>query len=220
MMSWWEFGEHAGYHGSELDLQGVTCPFCNESGNFEIAHHAERRHATSDKLLNYDLAECKNCGNLVMIFWTAASNAPGGGIHDFKLLPWPRQTTTFPKHWPADVGRYWMQARRNLEGKNWDAAALMARSAVQLVMRHQGANGRNLAAEIDDLASKGILPPIMKEWSHEIRVLGNENAHPTPGSEGTTQKDASDVVEFLGQLLVFTYNLPHQIEQYRERKKP
>ena len=140
-------------------------------------------------------------------------------MHDFKIVPWPRQTTRFPEHWPDDVGRYWLQARRSLETKNWDAAALMARSAVQLVARYQKAVGSNLKQEIDDLADKGILPPIMREWSHEVRVLGNENAHPSPGDKGTEQQDAKDVVEFLTQLLILTYNLPHEIDQYRARKQ-
>jgi hypothetical protein len=112
--------------------------------------------------------------------------------HDYKIVPWPRQTTKFPEHWPSDVGRYWLQAQRSLEGKNWDAAALMARSAIQLIMRYQKASGANLKNEIDDLAHKGILPPVMKDWAHEVRALGNENAHPNPGESGTSQKDARD----------------------------
>jgi Domain of unknown function (DUF4145) len=94
----------------------------------------------------------------------------------------------------------------------------MARSAIQLVARYQGAKGSNLKQEIDDLAEKGLLPPIMKEWSHEVRVLGNESTHPAPGGAGTDHNDARDVVEFLDTLMVMTYNLPHQIEQYRKRK--
>ena len=60
----------------------------------------------------------------------------------------------------------------------------------------------------------------MKEWSHEVRELANDAAHPTPGAEGTTEKDANDVVNFLDYLLQFLYDLPHEIEQYRSRKKP
>jgi hypothetical protein len=95
----------------------------------------------------------------------------------------------------------------------------MARSAVQLITRYQKARGGNLKQEIDDLADKGFLPPVMKDWSHEVRVLGNENAHPSPGGEGTGAKDATDVVQFLGVLLTMTYNLPHEIEEFRARKK-
>jgi hypothetical protein len=77
-------------------------------------------------------------------------------------MPWPQKTTSFPDFWPSDVGRYWMQARRSLETQNWDAAAVMARSAIQLVMRDQNAVGNSLKGEIDDLASKGILPPVQR----------------------------------------------------------
>jgi hypothetical protein len=41
-----------------------------------------------------------------------------------------------------------------------------------------------------------------------------------PGDDGTDPKDATDVVEFLDFLLQVTYDLPHQIKQYRARKKP
>ena len=77
-----------------------------------------------------------------------------------------------------------------------------------------------LKQEIDDLAKKGLLPPVMKDWSHEVRELGNDGAHPKPKSAGTDAKDAKDVVQFLSTLLIMLYNLPYQIEQYRARKKP
>jgi hypothetical protein len=69
-----------------------------------------------------------------MVFWSASEF---GRMHGFRTLPWPRETTQFPEHWPKDVGRYWMQAQRSLEGQNWDAASMMARSAIQLVLGHQ-----------------------------------------------------------------------------------
>jgi len=47
-----------------------------------------------------------------------------------------------------------------------------------------------------------------------LRRLGNDNAHPNPGDAVADQQDAKDVVEFLTQLLIVTYNLPHEIEQY------
>jgi Domain of unknown function (DUF4145) len=39
-----------------------------------------------------------------------------------------------------------------LKSNYWDAASIMARSAIQLVLRHQKAKGANLKQEIDDLA--------------------------------------------------------------------
>lgn len=79
----------------------------------------------------------------------------------------------------------------------------MARSAVQATMRDKKAVGKDLYHEIEDLAAKGDLPPLMKEWSHEVRELGNDSAHPKPGTPPPTEQDARDIVEFLDSLLLY-----------------
>ena len=139
-------------------------------------------------------------------------------IHSYKVLPWYQETTSHPEHWPPELGKHWIEVRRSIEGKNWIAAALMARSSVQLVARAKGARGNNLKGEIDDLARKGLILPIMQEWAHAVRELGNEGTHPQPGGTGTKEKDAKDVVEFLTFLMEIMYDLPKQIGDYRKRK--
>lgn len=94
----------------------------------------------------------------------------------------------------------------------------MARSALQLALRASEAKGANLKQEIEDLASRGLLPPLMKEWSHLVRELGNDSAHPAIGSSPTTSKDATDIVGFLDFLLEYLYTLPKRINEYRGRK--
>jgi hypothetical protein len=217
-MNWWSLGEHKGHHGNILDVNNVTCAFCRVSGHFKHNYHKEKKSDSKDKTLNYEVLQCTNCGNYTMLFW---SGSEVGNLHDFIVVPYVTEITKFPEYWPKDIGRYWVQAQRSLDGKNWDATAVMARSALQLAVRYHGAVGKNLAQEIDDLATKGLLPPVMKDWSHEVRALGNDIAHSTPGSsEGTEPQDAKDVVEFLSILLTMLYDLPHKIEQYRARKEP
>ncbi len=114
---WWSLGEYSGHDGQELALWRVECGFCGEKGNWELSHHQERANKEKKKL-NYDTYKCLACGNLAMVFWSA-----GDRLHSYHQVPWPQKTTSFPKHWPAEVGRYWMQAQRSLEGGNWDAAA-------------------------------------------------------------------------------------------------
>ena len=217
-VSWWDLGEWSGYHGNELATYQIACAFCGEEGNFEKVAHLAREKPGGGKTLNYDTLRCGNCGNYMFAFWSASSTVSSGGMHSYRLLPWHRSTTRSSKHWPDDVGAYWVEARRSLEGKNWTAAALMARSAVQLVLRAKGATGSNLKQEIDDLTEKGLLLPIMKEWAHEVRELGNDGTHPKPGNTRTSEKDAKDVVEFLNFLMQVMYDLPHQIGEYRKRK--
>ena len=66
MQSWWELGEWSGHRGTELALHQITCPFCEERGNFKIAHHAEKKKPNGRKVLNFDTLECGNCHGYVM----------------------------------------------------------------------------------------------------------------------------------------------------------
>jgi hypothetical protein len=135
------------------------------------------------------------------------------------VLPWPLRLEKYPDHWPENVGRFWLQSHRSLTDENWDAAAVMARSALQAALRDHKAKGANLKQEIEDLAKKGVLPPIMQDWSQNVRELGNDSAHPKPDQAATNSQDANDIVQFLDFLMSYLYDLPHQIKAYWDREK-
>lgn len=217
MDSLWQLGEGSGYDGEELALYRITCPFCMEQGNFRFEYRAQKKKPNSSKRLNFDTLECGNCRGYVMVLWSTSELSFGDGLHDFRVLPQAKKFEKYPEHWPEAVGRYWLQAKRNIRDENWDAAALMARSSLQVTLREKQASGKSLKQEIDDLASKGILPPIMKDWANNVRELGNDSAHPHPLQAPTNPQDAQDIVKFLDFLLEYLYSLPHQIDEYRKR---
>ena len=219
MDSWWQLGEGSGHRGESLATYQRTCPFCMERGNFATAFHAEKKKANSDKKLNFDTLKCGNCSGYVMVLWSAGEHVFGSGLHGYRVLPWPLKLEKYPDYWPKTVGRYWLQAKRNLAGENWDAAIVMARSTLQAALRDQGTSGENLKKEIDELAETGVLPPIMKEWSTEVRQFGNRSAHPDPEQDPPSGQDARDLVNFLDFFLECTYSLPHRIDEYRQRLK-
>ncbi|HBO1060696.1 DUF4145 domain-containing protein [Pseudomonas aeruginosa] len=215
MNSWWDLGEWSGYSGSDLAIRQIECPFCSERGNFEVEYHAEKRKPNGGKILNFDTLKCGSCASYVMVLWST-----NNGHHDYKVLPWPiLRLEKYPEHWPEAVGRYWLQAKRSLKDQNWDAAALMARSSLQVSLREQNAVGANLKQEIDDLAKKGVLPKIMQEWAHSVRELGNDSAHPKVDQPPTSAQDAKDIISFMDYLFEYLYTLPKRINEYRERKK-
>jgi hypothetical protein len=116
-VDWWELAEGSGYNG-DAPFGRITCAFCKVTGNFSVIHHEEKQHAKKQrKVLQYDTAKCGNCGNLTMVFWSRAVHGMRGGIYDYKVVPWNTETVNYPDHWPSDVGRYWLQATRSLEGK-------------------------------------------------------------------------------------------------------
>jgi hypothetical protein len=155
--------------------------------------------------------------------WSASEQHSGmgaQGLHDYLVLPWPKGVSDGKDYWPDVARRYWKQAHDTLNSENYDAAAIMARSALQAITRDQEAEGGSLSQEIEDLATKGIISPTIQEWSHEIRLLGNTVAHPNPDEEETRPEDAQDIVKFLDFLLEYLYDLPKQIEEYRTRRSP
>lgn len=213
MDSWWSLGESSGYEGSNLALRQITCPFCMETGNFSTEFHVTKKQPNGQKVLNFDTLQCGNCSSFVQVFWSA-----GKRKHDYRVQPSPLKIVRAPEHYPETIGRYWLQAKKSLRDQSWDAAAVMARSALQIALRANGAQGANLKQEIEDLARKGILPPLMQEWSHSVRELGNDSAHPGPEQCPISAHDASDIFGFLDYLLQYLYVLPKKISDYRSRK--
>jgi hypothetical protein len=214
--SWWDLGEGTGYFGSEPWLHEITCAFCMERGKFSLEHRATKKKPNSRKALNFDTLKCANCAGYVMILWSASEH--GGDHHDYRVLPWPIRVEKYPKHWPEPLGRYWVQTHRSAKDENWDAALVMARSTLQFALRQHGAEGKTLKQEVDHLASQGVLPPHMKDWAHELRVIANESAHPETEASPADPQDVRDVIAFVDFLLQYLYDLPHSIKQYRERK--
>jgi hypothetical protein len=235
MDSWWELGEGMGSRGDKMEVWRLTCAFCGESGNFTLAFHGEKKKPNAEKRLNFDVYKCGNCAGFVHVLWSASRMAYGmHGIYSYKVLPWPLAGKPEPsENWPKGMHRFWVQAHDSLANENWDAAVLMARSALQFIARHKGAKKGKLKQEIQELAAKGVLHPLMEEWSHEVRELGNESAHPDVATldpnavqivneepNPPDQQDAKDIVNFLDFLLFYFYDLPKQIEAYRKRREP
>ncbi len=218
MTSWWELGEGYGQFGSELALYLITCPFCDERGNFERAFHAEKKKPNGSKKLSFDVYKCANCAGYVHVLWSATSGFHRRGLHDFRVLPYPLRIDQAPEHWPERLKELWLQAVRSIASENWDAAAVMVRSALQFALRENKAEGKTLKDEIRDLAAQGLLPPMMKEWSDNLRFLGNESAHPAVDSTSPDPQDVRDAQGFLDFLLEYLYDLPDRIKKYRERK--
>jgi hypothetical protein len=117
MTSWWEFGEHSGYEGNALALFRVVCAFCNAKGNFERVHHAQKKHPATEKILNFDTFKCGNCGNFIMIFWSAAEFGGSHGIHNFNTVPWAGKSRNSLNIGPTMLGAIGCRPSAALKGK-------------------------------------------------------------------------------------------------------
>lgn len=112
----------------------------------------------------------------------------------------------------------WTEAHTCLSARTSKAAAAMARRALQGVCIDKGAAKGRLVDQIKGLVKSGSLAGPLGEWADHVRLLGNVGAHPGDDGLDTVSKDeAEDVVRFLDELLRWTYEMPWELDQARQR---
>lgn len=98
----------------------------------------------------------------------------------------------------------------------YKAAVTMCRRALQVSAIDKGAKGSKLIDQIDDLRVKGVITEPLKEMAHEIRLTGNDGAHPDKdGLADVTAEDADDIIEFTREYLHHVYVMPAKLAARR-----
>ncbi|WP_116654428.1 DUF4145 domain-containing protein [Pelagibacterium sediminicola] len=145
-------------------------------------------------------------------------STPTGVPEAFKLraiiLRTPPETSSFPPHVSAPVLKALKQAEMNFRLPDAEeASALMYRRALELAVKEIYPDEKGgLIQRIDKLAAKGVLPDAMKDWAHEIRVIGNDGAHELDGVE---RSDLIAAQGFTDAFLRYLISLPKEVELRR-----
>jgi uncharacterized protein DUF4145 len=95
----------------------------------------------------------------------------------------------------------------------------MAGRALQAALKDKGAKKDRLVDQVKELGTAGILPKPMEEWAEEIRILRNIGAHQDDEEVEVDAQDAKDIVKFTDYFLIYIYNLPREIEGYKNRRE-
>ena len=66
-----------------------------------------------------------------------------------------------------------------------------------------------LQLQIDEMASKGLITQPLKQWAHEVRLGGNDGAHPDKdGLKDVSEQDADEIIQFTREFLHHIYVMP------------
>ena len=71
-----------------------------------------------------------------------------------------------------------------------------------------------LASMIDAIAAREFIPMSMKEWAHELRLMGNKAVHQP--DMNTTPEEAKAVLSLMKVLLEVLYSFPAKVENLRK----
>src|SRR5438105_2720811 len=142
--------------------QAQYCPFCGAFAQFNNVWNGQSPEFVHIVMI------CQHCSRMV---W--AMNQGGK-----EVILYPVSKLTAPDEYPEDVRDNFTEALRSLAHGNYKSAVVMARTALQASTRGMNAKGTNLKQEIEDLASRHVIPKSLEDWAHSIRDGGNLVAHP------------------------------------------
>lgn len=201
------------------------CPHClSKSAAFQVTHKwADRNKRSMASILGI----CGVCNNGIILQFR---NSRGAGatnytaanlefpVNDDRVFQeYPRMALEIPSDCPAPVERFYTQGLVNLKGANWDAAGAMFRKSLDVATKIMSPDGKNdnLFNRINKLVAKGMLTPSVGEWSHEIRIDGNDAVH---DEEPETEEDANVMQKFTEAFLRYSFTLPSLVATNRTKR--
>lgn len=191
------------------------CPHCNIKSNFTPRTRASGTWGAELNLFSveYLVQTCQNCGGLLFVVYKSSEGEPPS------LEEWSSYPATIPlvnKAVPLNVATDFVSGVNCLAISEAKAAATMFRRSLQQIMIDKGEVSGKLRDQIDALAKKNIITNDLKDWAHEIRLWGNEGAHPSSdGLENISMDECIAVKEFMESILNYVYTLPAKVATSR-----
>ena len=200
-------------HGFQMIGASGDCPHCNSKCYFKPVTNSHRElHGSLQTLCN--AAQCEACKQFVLV--VGERNTAAGGNVPFNLKgfhPLGRPDDRVDPAVPKEIAEDFREALRCRFVEAYKATVTLCRRSIQASCLAQGADKKKkLVHQIDELAAKGVITGPLKDFAHEVRLEGNDGAHPdADGLENVTLKDADDIIEFTREYLHHVYVMPAKL---------
>lgn len=197
-------------------LGGVKrCPYCGIANpQLPVKWHANAAIPRADggPVSMWAAYACTTCGSVIV-----AQGEPGAGVSNpeiVQVVPPPRQVH---EDLPDRARVYLDQAYSSLNAP--DAAAMVAGSAVDAMLKELGFKEGSLYARIDEAKAAGVLTEPMAAWAHSVRLGANNPRHADDIDPHTTVEQAKLSVDFAEALGFFLFVLPARVRRGIEAAK-
>jgi len=137
---------------------------------------------------------------------------------EFAILDvWPKIEWAIPGGVPENVASFYLQGVSNVKAQRWDAAGAMFRKTLDVATKIACPEGRslNLFNRINKMVQDGAISAAMGDWSHEIRLDGNDAVH---DDEPETEGDARTSYKFTEAFLTYAFSLPKLVSDNRAKR--
>lgn len=165
---------------------------------------------------SYSVCLCRRC-NQPFLVRQSLYGAPG----EFETITeeavlYPSESKLLPEELPESVKTAYDQAARSLLVSLFEPCVLMSRKCLEAVCKNFDAKGRDLNARLVTLNEAGHIDSRLLEWTHQVRLIGNEAAHDI--DVPVTKEDARDVFDFTEAILIYVFSLNKRFESLQKRR--
>ena len=185
------------------------CPHCGVSSPYLPLQWFGKTVGTKFHLeRNWGVFCCNSCGGLI----TAASSNLGSSrnLTDWLDVVFPAPATASGDI-PVTARNFLQQAMDTIHAP--DAAAVMAGSAVDAMLKAKNLFEGSLYSRIDQARDQGILTQGMADWAHQVRLGSNRPRHADSENPHVSLDEAKQSVDFAEALGNFLFVLTAKIER-------
>lgn len=136
-------------------------------------------------------------------------NQATSGARLLAIYPPIRQSMA-PDHVDESVAKIFVQAEDARARGQYHTAGMGLRKTLDIALKVFDPSLKgDLKPRIDALAGKHDLTPAMRDWAHQVQLLGNEAAHE---HEEPTKADIEAMAAFTETLLKYLFTLPAEVK--------
>jgi len=154
---------------------------------------------------------CTSCTRIVLVECEPSVKGPHNWSVNYKVEKIYPDQRVVDETLPPMARTYLSQAHETLHAP--DAAAVMAASAVDAMLKDKGYLEGSLYNRIDKAVEDHLLTEGMGKWAHAVRLEANNVRHADGESPHVTKPQAQRVVDFASALGDFLYVLTAKIEE-------
>ena len=161
-----------------------------------------------DVPVDYTLVECMTCEELLLYYRPAYEQDE---LLGFTLYP---SQAVISSSVPQNIRKAYGEARRIYKLAP-NAFAILIRRALEFICKDKKIAGRNLKECVGNMASSGLIPPVLSEMADGLRILGNYGAHASDIE--FTFEDTVLMDDFIKAILEYVYVAPDKISRFKMR---
>ena len=195
---------------TDASLTGIKrCPYCGVASPFlRLIWVSQAPMPRSDGNVPslWGVYSCSTCGSCLLA--RGGPCHPGHGVDNliFEIIPEPKAAHV---DLPETARRFLQQAMETLHAP--DAAAMIAGSAVDAMLKDRGYKDGSLYARIDQAKEANLLTKGMADWAHSVRLGSNRPRHADENNPHVSPDEALQSVEFAEALGNFLFVLTARI---------